>query len=457
MKNSLQEKRVQGKTEWLDRVPAGWDLVRLKRRFRIVNGATPQSSETEYWDGDIIWITPEDLGKVSAKTISESRRKISDEGLANCGANLTPAGSIVISTRAPIGHLAITEIPSTTNQGAKTLLPDKDRVDVNFYYYALLASKQVLQAAGKGTTFLELSSAQLGSHLIPVPPISEQKQIANLLDIETAKIDELIARKRRLIEKLEEKRLALIARTVTRGLPPEAAKAAGLDANPEMKDSGVPWIGPMPQHWRVMRLKRLSDRITVGVVVNPSSYVSDEGVPFLLGGDVREFRIDISDCKFCTDEASRGPLIKSRLTAGDIVVVRVGYPGVAAVVPPDIDGANCASMMIVGKNRKFDSHWLAYAMNAKSGRDQVELVQYGAAQKQFNISHAVDFTFPFPCLEEQRAIASYLDCECERIEKFCEKISIAIDRLTEYRQALITSAVTGRIDVRHWKRTPEAA
>jgi restriction endonuclease S subunit len=283
---------------------------------------------------------------------------------------------------------------------------------------------------------------------MPLPPMGDQRAIAEFLDCETAKLDTLVVKKRTLIERLKERRTALISRAVTRGLPPGAARAAGLDPHLKLKPSGINWLGDVPEHWDTRRLRHISNTITVGVVVNPSSYVSDEGVPFLLGGDVREFSIDTSQSNRCSPESSEGPLRKSRLSSGDLVVVRVGYPGVAAVVQPALDGANCASMMIVRGHPRFCSQWLAYLFNSQAGRDQIEIVQYGAAQKQFNISHAVDFAFPFPPVEEQSAIAAFLDRETARIGSMVAKVETAIARLQEYRTALITAAVTGKVDVR---------
>ena len=283
---------------------------------------------------------------------------------------------------------------------------------------------------------------------LPLPERREQDAIADFLHRETAKIDTLVAKKRTLIERLEEKRTALISRTVTRGLPSEVARAGGFEPNPKLRPSGIEWLGDLPEHWETRRLRHMSDQITVGVVVNPSSYVSDEGVPFLLGGDIREFRIDTTACNRCPPDVSDGPLRKSRLSPGDVVVVRVGYPGVAAVVPDDLAGANCASMMIVRAHPRFYSQWLAYLFNSQVGRDQIEIVQYGAAQKQFNISHAVDFAFPFPPFQEQRAIAEFLDGGTAQIDGMVSRVETAIERLREYRGALITAAVTGQIDVR---------
>jgi type I restriction enzyme S subunit len=219
-----------------------------------------------------------------------------------------------------------------------------------------------------------------------------------------------------------------------------------LPSYTNFRDSGIPWIGVIPSHWEIRQLGFISNRVLVGVVINPSSYVSDEGVPFLLGGDIQEFKIDTKNCNYCPREVSDGPLRKSRLTAGDLVVVRVGYPGVAAVIPPELEGANCASMMLIRKHPRFCSQWLAYVFNSQIGRDQVGIVQYGAAQKQFNISHAVKFRFPFPPIDEQNVIAAFLDLETAKIDRLADVRRKQIECLQEQRAAVIHHAMTKGLD-----------
>src|SRR5687768_2892722 len=121
---------------------------------------------------------------------------------------------------------------------------------------------------------------------------------------------------------------------------------ADLPRYPAYRATGIAWLGDLPAHWETRQLGFISNRVSVGLVINPSSYVSDEGVPFLLGGDVREFKINTDNCNYCPKAVSDGVLRKSRLNNGDLVVVRVGHPGIAAVVPPELEGSNCASMMV---------------------------------------------------------------------------------------------------------------
>jgi len=157
-------------------------------------------------------------------------------------------------------------------------------------------------------------------------------------------------------------------------------------------------VGVIPKDWAVKYLKEVSPQQSVGLVINPSTYFDEKGtIPMLVGSNIEENIIDWNSANKIT-EVSDKKLSASRLYAGDLVVVRVGEPGTSAVIPSELDGCNCASMMIVRKHSSFNSEWLCFMMNSPIGRNQVLSVQYGTAQKQFNISDAVDFIYPVPCL-----------------------------------------------------------
>ena len=227
-------------------MPVGPETRRLRFLFQTKSGATPSSGVEEYWDGDINWVTPEDLGKLTTRYVRETRRCITEEGYKSCGGSLAPPGSIVLSKRAPIGQAAILDVTSTCNQGC-FLLAKLDGIDERFYYYALLHLRPALEALGRGSTFMELSTDDLRSVRMPFPGLSNQRVIADYLDRETACIDVLIAEKERMVALLEEKRAALANRVVTRG----------LDRNTPMKNSDQEWMGEIPAHWLVERAKNL--------------------------------------------------------------------------------------------------------------------------------------------------------------------------------------------------------
>ena len=183
-------------------------------------------------------------------------------------------------------------------------------------------------------------------------------------------------------------------------------------------------LGSMPADWKVMPLHRISPKQSVGLVINPSSYFSAIGtVPMLVGSNILEDRINAESANRITEDSNQ-LISASRVFRGDLLTVRVGEPGLTAVVPPELHGCNCASVMIVRRHDSFNSHWLSAVMNSRVGLSQVENVQYGTAQKQFNISDAVNFVFPVPPVREQDAIAEALgdaDALIESLEQLLAK------------------------------------
>ena len=172
----------------LEKLPEGWRWVRLGEVCRVVSGSTPATGVEEFWNGDICWITPTDLGKIEGKEIYSSSRYISKVGYDNCGTELIPTGSVVLSSRAPIGHLGIAKVTLCTNQGCKSFIP-KEYMDSDFLYYALKKSVPMLQSLGSGATFTEISKSQLEVFEIPLPPLSEQKRIAAILNEQMAAVE----------------------------------------------------------------------------------------------------------------------------------------------------------------------------------------------------------------------------------------------------------------------------
>ncbi len=248
--------------EWLGEVPEHWEINQLKHAYSVIGGATPSSGVPEFWDGDIAWVTPADLSRLKSFEIVSSLRTITAAGMTSCGTNLLPVGSIVLSTRAPIGSLGIAGVELCTNQGCKGLVPKSEQCSL-FGAYLLAVMGGELNIQGRGTTFLELSGEALGAVKIPLPPESEQACIAAFSDRETAKIDALVAEQQNLIALLKEKRQALISHAVTKGLDPDVP----------MKDSGVAWLGEVPAHWEIWKIAHAFGCIGSGTT--PPSSLSD--------------------------------------------------------------------------------------------------------------------------------------------------------------------------------------
>ncbi|HQF37462.1 MAG TPA: restriction endonuclease subunit S [Candidatus Dojkabacteria bacterium] len=199
--------------EWIGEIPEHWEVKRLKFLGQIVGGSTPSSSEEAFWDGDINWITTADMGNTKGKYIYKSKRTITKAGLDSIGNKIFPVGSLIISNRAPIGYVFISQLPSATNQGCKTIYDIKGNVD--FMYYYLISIRNILESLGKGTTFKELSDTSLESIKVPFPSQLEQNKIVEYLDKKTSCIDETINKVKDENKLLREYRASLISNVVT--------------------------------------------------------------------------------------------------------------------------------------------------------------------------------------------------------------------------------------------------
>jgi len=412
--------------KWLGDIPSVWTVSKSKYLLGFNMGQSPDSTSVNQEGNGLPFIQ----GNAEFGLLHPSEKNYCTEPTKICS-----EGDLLISVRAPVGAMNIADKPFVIGRGLSALSATK-KIDFDFLWFAMQSYKEQLVVMETGTTFKAVSGDDLRNIIFALPPLIEQIKIAKGLKRETSRIDNLIAEKEKFIELLKEKRQALISYVVTKG----------LDDSVPVKESGVEWIGEIPEHWDVKRLKHISPKIGVGLVINPSTYTKDEGLHYIFGGDVKEFRIDLSSTRKISKEDSDA-LVASRLNSGDLVSIRVGYPGVTAVVTDELQGANCASVIIIRKG-DFNSDWLCSCMNSKTGKDQVDLAVYGAAMKQYNVSDAVEFSFPFPPSKEQDEIADHIFSLRQKIQILVDEVGDSIELLKEHRSALISAAVTGKIDVR---------
>jgi type I restriction enzyme S subunit len=221
-----------------------WPVRRLKMAARrISGGATPSRTVPDYWDGDIPWITPADVSR--SDRLTSSLREITSQGLAASSAQMAPAGSIILTSRAPIGNAAMAMVPLCTSQGCKTIVPD-ERVILSRYFFAVVrALRDEFERLGNGTTFQEITTANVGQVRVPVPPLPQQELIARYLDNAELHIGRAIEAKQSLVELLDERRRAVSQELVTRG----------LDVPGAVRASGIQWLGDVPAHWEVRPAK----------------------------------------------------------------------------------------------------------------------------------------------------------------------------------------------------------
>lgn len=323
--------------------------------------------------------------------------------------------------------------------------------DRRFLLYRLLAEGfiSLVDSSSYGVKMPRAGWEFIGSCRLPEPPLEEQSAIADYLDRETAKIDALVAKKRKLIERLKEKRTALISRTVTRGLPPDAARAAGLDPSPKLKPSSVKWLGNVPEHWGVMQVFRIALAIQTGpfgTQLHASDYV-DDGIPLINPAHIVAGRL-VPEQTSCVDETTAVRLSRHQLRGGDIIMGRRGEIGRCAVVGSSEEGWLCGTGSLVIRLSDSDSRYFFRVFGDSGFTKWLELHAVGSTMLNLNPTIVGRMQVPVPPLVEQTAIADYLDRETAKLVALEEKVQSAIDRLQEYRTALITAAVTGKIDVR---------
>jgi type I restriction enzyme, S subunit len=445
MKYATYNKYKPSPMAWLDQLPTHWNAASLRWMSKRYAGGTPDKGNEAYWeDGEIPWINS---GAVNDGYITQPSELITREGFANSSAKWIPKDALVMALAGQgktKGMVAQLGIPTTCNQSMAALIPDY-RFAPRYLYYWLTANYQNIRNLAGGEARDGLNLEMLGSIPCPVPPVDEQQAIARFLDAKTAQIDALVAQKRQLIEKLKEKRQALIARTVTRGLPPEAAKAAGLEPNPEMKPFLSGWIDECPVHWQTWKISHgfgLTGSGTTPPSDNEEWYEGD--IPWVTTGELRESIITDTSKKVSRTAIKEFSALKI-FPAGSLAIAmygatigRLGIFGVTATT----NQACC----VLAKERAFERDFVFYWLQAF--RDQIVMLATGGGQPNISQEKIRSLRIPCPSVHEQRIISKYLREELEKIDRLVDAAESAIERINEFRQAVITSAVTGKIDVR---------
>ena len=266
---------------------------------------------------------------------------------------------------------------------------------------------------------------------IPAPAIPEQQAIADFLDFQTGRIDDLIDKKRRFIERLREKRTALISHAVTKGLDPTV----------KLKPSGIDWLDDVPEHWDTMPLKRKSRMIT-GYAFSSDVFV-DEGIPLLRIGDIhKDGSVNLDSCKHLPESFHKS-FRRYEISKGDILMAMtgatIGKVGCySADEPALLNQRVCSFKPLDGLNNRY----LWFVLNSDFYTQHVILTAFGGAQPNISDTELLECKVPFPTIEEQQAIADFLDFETGRIDELINKVQKAIKKLQEYRSAIISATVT---------------
>ena len=299
-----------------------WPVATVGEVCEVVSGATPRTGKPEFWGGKVPWVTPKDLSELGQKHLSDTPRKITKAGLKSCSARMLPAQSVLFSSRAPIGLVAINTLPVCTNQGFKSLVPRFDLISPDFLFWWLKAQEKHIQNKGRGATFKEVSKKIVEDLQIPLPPLAEQKRIAGILDA----ADALRAKRREALAQID----TLLQSTF-------------LDM------FGDPVTNPMG--WHVGRLEDYFSETRAGTCCGPFGsalrkyeYVED-GIPVWGIDNVNPNRFIQERSLFITP-AKFAQLRRYSVKPGDILISRAGTVGRMCVAVPTVEESIIGSNLI---------------------------------------------------------------------------------------------------------------
>lgn len=427
--------------EWLGMVPDSWSLERLKD----VGALNPSKQEAAYLadDVEVSFLPMEAIGETGELDLSRSR----PVGEVRNGYSFFANGDVVFAKVTPcfengkgawidglIGDYGF----GTTEL---TVIRPNDPADAHFVRWLIFSDRFRGPGAGamQGAGGLKrVPDSFVATFRVPWPSSYERQAIAVFLDRETAKIDALVEEQRRLIELLKEKRQAVISYAVTKGLDPAVPT----------KVSGVAWLGEVPAHWNVSSLKHLCSRVVDCLHTTPT-YNGELQFPAIRTADVERGKLLLGQARLVSREVYEERIQRLRPVGGDVLYSREGERfGMAALVPEGVDLCLGQRMMMFRCTPEAVPAYLMWSLNSDSVYQQVLSDLGGATSPHINISDIVNFKLPVPPVSEQQQIAGYISTQVERFDALLNGAGQTISLLQERRAALISAAVTGKIDVR---------
>jgi type I restriction enzyme, S subunit len=428
--------------EWLGRIPAHWEVAPVYARYDVALGKMLDSKRvTGKHPGrylrnvDVQWdaINTEALPEMDFVPEEQERYALR-------------AGDLLVCEGGEVGRTAIWrgDINPCYYQKALHRVRALGSRDIpRFFYYVMrmVAMRAVFSSLGNQNTIDHLTATQLRHYRLAFAPANEQRAIVGFLDRETTKIDGLIARHQQLIELLREKRISLITRAVTKGLNQHAS----------MKDSGIQWLGDIPQHWHVKRLKALADVELSNVDKN--SIAGQESVRLCNYTDVYYHERITKHLDFMRSTATSEQIQRFSLRAKDVLITKDSESwrdiAVPAVVDEDLPGVLCGYHLAqIRSNGCVNGPFLSRAFSAIGPRDQFHIAANGITRFGLTGEAIRTALFAVPPKPEQDLIAEYMDVETARVDTLIEKIQTVISDLGDFRTTLISDAVSGQIDVR---------
>ena len=421
-------------------VPRHWSLSKLAYVLRLQAGyAFPSDSFGDEEGMPIVRMNNIFSGEINlSEAVKVPIAFVRDEFLLK-------EHDVIMGMSGSIENLAIVkkqQLPCAINQRVGRFQCDLTKILNSFMFYFAQTTyfKEKIFLLATGTAQLNISSEQIESLKFALPSIAEQLKIIMFLDHETAKIDTLIEKQQQLIKLLKEKRQAVISHAVTKGLNPTAP----------MRDSGVGWLGEVPEHWVVSRIKNVTNKIVDGPHFSPKYH--DEGYMFISARNIKVDRWSLDDAKYVSEADFNEFNKRVRPELGDVLLTKGGTTGVARAVDLDFPFQVWVHVAVLKTiQTMIDPFYLAYVLNGTACYEQSQQYTFGATNNDLGLSRIAKILFARPPMNEQRELRLQLDNDCKRFDTLITKGISSIGLMQERRTALISAAVTGKIDVRNWQ------
>lgn len=432
------------------KLPESWVEAKIRDVAKIASGGTPSTSNASYFDGDIPWITPVDLSGYKRKYINKGRRTLSESGLNNSSAKLLPRNTVLFSSRAPIGYVAIAENDLATNQGFKNLLPN-EFYDPSYAYYYLKFIKDYAESQASGTTFKELSGSKMGELPFLLAPLKEQKRIADKLDNLYHHLDALNERLDKIPILLKQFRKTLLMQaltgTLTRHLrenhKSEIAKKAQYISIVASTEATI----QIPNEWHWSRIGDIAKLINGDRGKNYphiSEYVIN-GVPFINTGHINPDGT-LSDSKMNFITRTKFDILNSGKTKfGDLVYCLRGATLGKTAVVEYLEGAIASSLVIIRPTSLVSSKYLYYFLTSPFGKELIKRYNNGTAQPNLSAKSVRDYPIPLPSLSEQNEIVERIENlfrHANQVEALYHSVR---DRITDLPSHILNKAFQGKL------------
>lgn len=426
---------------WLGNIPEHWDMKSVRKSFLFSVGFTPPTEKNEYFTfsgNGIPWITIRDMKR---KYIENSKQDISFLYKETFKRPLILKGSLLYSFKLSVGKVAFANSDMFTNEAIFSVLPNENYC-LNFFFYSL--PNQILKNASENIYGAKiLNQALIKSAKIVFPPLPEQQKIAKFLDYKTTKIDRFIRKKKQLIKLLNEQKTGIINDAVTKG----------LSTNAKMKPSGIEWLGDIPKHWEVRKLKYVADCLPSNI--DKHTREGEKQVRLCNYTDVYKNDFITNDMNLMLASATKDQIEKFSLKIGDVIITKDSETAndiaVPAVVKEELENVVCGyHLSVLRPYSKLVGEYLFRVLQCKPINIQFELCSNGVTRVGLGVYDMKKAQIPIPPLLEQQLIVSHIEKETTTINKMISIIEKEIALVQEYRTALIAEAVTGKIDVRDY-------